>query len=60
MEFNDHLKQKTEAQDFIGNKATKLKADDHTNSATKIETHQKLLHQRSSTGSALIKLKVQQ
>ena len=58
MEFNDQLNRKTEAQYFIGNKATKLKADDHTKSVTKIK--QKLLHQRSSTGTARIKMNVQQ
>ena len=60
MEFNDQLNRKTEAHYFFGNQATKLKADDHTNSVTKIKTHQKPLHQRSSTGTARIKMNVQQ
>ena len=60
MEFNDQLNRKTEAHYFFGNQATKLKADDHSNSVTKIKTHQKLLHQRSSTGTARIKMNVQQ
>ena len=61
MEFNDYLNKKAEPNDFIGNKATKqLKADDNKNSATKMKTHRKLLHQRSSTGSARKKMHVQQ
>ena len=64
MEFNDHLnkkKQKTEAHCFIGNKATKqLKAEDHTNSATKMKMHWQVLHQCCSTGTARIKMNFEQ
>ena len=61
IEFNDHLNKKTEANDFIGNKANKQRrADEFTKTTTKMKTHQKLLHQRYSTSTSRIKMNVQQ
>ena len=47
IEINDNLNKKTEANDFIGNKANKQrKTDEFTKSTTNMKTHQKFLHQR--------------